>query len=175
MEDQPKQFNTENSPMIEAYELLGANSPKELDSLYNDADQELMKSNEWDYNNPDLIINKVKNIIENVDENSLTEEEKEWRQMILWFWYHHAMSIAMSKFGDKEKAKEFGAKAIELNPEDNSNKITEIYYMLLNDKLAEAEELAASIPEGLLDDGNLNPEPQTARDLIEDYKKGMFK
>ncbi|MFA7216842.1 MAG: hypothetical protein WC095_02585 [Candidatus Paceibacterota bacterium] len=174
MEKQPQQFDIENSPMKEAYNLIGANSPKELDSLYNKADQELMKSKEWDYNNPDLVTNRIKNIIENIDKNLLTEEEKDWRQMILWFWYHHAMSVAIGLFGDKEKAKEFGAKAMELNPKDNSNKITEIYYLLLNDNLAKAEDLVGSIPEGLLDDGNPNPEPQTARELIEEYKQGLF-
>lgn len=174
MEKQPQHFDIEKSPIREAYILLGANTPLELQNFYSDADQKLMKSGEWNYNNPNLITNKVKSVLEKVDGNFLTEGEKEWVQMILWFWYHHAMSIAMSKLRDKEKAKEFGAKAMELNPKDNDNKITEIYYLLLNEKLAEAEKLANSIPEGILDDGKPNPEPQTARELIEDYRKGLF-
>lgn len=174
IEAQSKQFNTESSPIKEAYSLLNAQSPKELNKLYTAEDQRLMKLDEWDYKNPDLIINKVKGILENTDENALTEEEKEWRQEILWFWYHHAISSAISKYKDREMAKIFATKAVEIQPENHSNKITKLLFLLLGDKLVEAEELASSIPEAILDDGNPNPEPQTARDLIDYYKKGLI-
>lgn len=160
--------------MKEAYGLLNAHNPKELSKLYDIEDQKLFKSKEWDYKNPDLIINRVKDILENTDENNLTEEEKEWRQEILWFWYHHAISFAISKYKDKETAKTFATKAVEMQPENNPNKITKLLFLLLNDQLIEAEKLATSIPEIILDDGKPNPEPQTARDLIEYYKQGMF-
>jgi hypothetical protein len=174
MENQPQSFNIENSPIKEAYKLLGANTPLELSNLYTAEDQRLMNSHEWDYNNPDLITNKIKEIIEVADKSQMTEDEKEWSEDIVWFWYHHAISTAFYRNKDREMAKKFAAKAMEIQPENEKNTITKVLYLLVNDRVAEAEEFAATIKGGKLDDGTENPEPQTAKDLIEEYKKGMI-
>lgn len=175
MENSPQQFSIENSPMREAYELLGAKTPLELHRAYSAEDQRLMKSHEWDYANPDLLVNKIKDILEKTDEQMLTDEEKEWKQSILWFWYHHAISCAIWRYKDKEAAKLYATKALEFQADDNPNKITRLLWLLVDDKLEEAEAFAASIPQYKLDDGNDNPEPETARELIESYKQGGFR
>lgn len=70
------EYIVESGPLRDAYLLLGAKTPQELDKKYTEEDQKLMKSNGWDYKNKDLAINKVKDILENCDQNLLTEEEK---------------------------------------------------------------------------------------------------
>ncbi len=163
MESQPKQFNYENSLIREVYELLGASTPLELHDKYVIEEQKLFKSHEWDYDNHEQIQNKVKDILDNVDPTTLTEEEQEWRQEILWFWYHHAISCAIWK-KDREKAIEYSEKALSLQDRDHPNKITKVLSLLVNDKLEEAEEFVKTI----------NTDKDTAEGLIEDYKNGGF-
>lgn len=158
-------FDIDMSPIKEAYVLLGAKTPLELSRLYTAEDQRLMKLHEWDYKNPDLLTNKVKNILESVDHKTLTEDEQEWRNEIIWFWYQHAISTAIALYRDLDGAKDFAEKAIEYQSEDHPNKITKILQLLINDKLEEAEEFAKTIsPESV--------ESETAQYLIDNYKVG---
>lgn len=165
MESQPQQFNIENSPIREVYELLGAKTPfkMELSNKYSEAEQILFKSQEWDYDNPNQIQNKVKAILESVDPEVLTEDEQDCRQEILWFWYHHAISCAIWK-KDRAKAIEYSKKALALQDENHPNKITKLLSLLVNDKLNEAEESVKTV----------EIDRNTAEELIEDYKKGKF-
>ena len=164
MESEPQQFDIENSPMREAYGLLGATTPLELSNLYSKQENPSFISQEWDYDNPDQIQNKVKCILENVDESELTEDEREWREEILWFWYHHAISCANWK-KDKEKMKEFSQKALEYQG-NNPNILTRTMFLLAHDNIEEAEEWVQS-KEG--DDDH-----KTALEFIENYKKFGF-
>lgn len=168
MEEEPKEdeFEVEKSPLKEAYVLLGAKTPLELSNLYSDEDQKLMGNHAWDYNNPNLITNKIKTIIEGVDFDNLTDEEKEWCNEILWFWYHHAISCAIWRHNDKPKAQEYATKAVNLQDTSHPNKITKLLYLLVHDKLEEAQEWEKSIP--------IDIEKGTAEGLIEDYKEGRF-
>jgi hypothetical protein len=168
-EEKVEKLDIEKSPIREAYELLGARTPLELSNLYSERDQELMKSYEWDYNNPELITNKIKNILETIDPESLTEDEKEWRQEIIWFWYHHAISCASRRYNDKEAAQRYAVKALEMQPEDHPNKITRLLFYLVHDRVEEAEEwIAALAPD--------DEEKDTAESLLHDYKEiGFFK
>lgn len=172
------------SALQEAYELVGAHTPLELDHLYIQEDQRLRKSGEWDYDNSELLTNKVKDILERVDSSQLTEEEAEWRQDILWFWYHHAISCAVWKKNDKEAAKFYAEKALEIKPVDERNQITQLLHFLVHDKMQEAQEWVEDIPDTFRrypdeepseDNPELeNPEKNTARELLEDYKQGKF-
>jgi len=167
MEKPPaERFDHEKSPLREVYLLLGAATPLELSNLYTEEDQKLMKSGSWDYDNPGLITNKVKDLLETADTELLTEEEKEWRQEILWFWHHHAISCAVWRHQDKAKAQEYAVKALEYQPEDHPNKITRLLALLIESKVQEAEEWAAGITE--------EPEKSTAMELLEDYKEKPF-
>ena len=163
MESKLEQFNYESSPIKEVYELLGANTPLGLHNKYVEEEQKLFISHEWDYDNPEQIQNKVKDALEAVKPSLLTEEEQEWRQEILWFWYHHAISCAIWK-KDREKAIEYSEKALSLQDKDHPNKITRILNLLVNEKLDEAEQFLKTI----------ETDRDTVEALIESYKNGKL-
>jgi len=94
------------SPLNEAYKILGVETPFELSRAYTKQEQVLFKNHTWDYEDATQMQNVIRAILESVKEESLSEEEKEWRNEILWFWYHHAISVAGWK-KDKEKQKFF--------------------------------------------------------------------
>jgi len=165
METSPK-FNIESSPMREAYLLLNAHTPLELSNRYTEEDQKLMATAKWDYNNPDLITNKVKELLENIDPINLTGAENEWRNEILWFWYHHAISCAIYRYKDKLTARSCAKKALLWQDSNHPNKITRLFDFLLNDDLVGAEDWAGLI--------NKEPERSTARKLIDGYKRGEY-
>ena len=106
-------FDVEKSPAKEAYVLLRAKTPLELSNLYSAEDQRLMLVGSWDYANEQSVVNKVKNILEPIDPFTLNADEREWRQEILWFWYHHAISCAIWRYKDKAAARIYAAKALE--------------------------------------------------------------
>lgn len=75
----------------EAYVLLQASSPSELASKFIEEDQKLLKAQQWDYTNPELVLNKVKEIVESAIDNGFATGNKEGDddlRTILWFWYH---------------------------------------------------------------------------------------
>ncbi|MFQ5752961.1 MAG: hypothetical protein ACE5HI_13290 [bacterium] len=166
MEQLPQNFDINRSAIKEAYILLGAKTPGELSRLYTTEDQKIAKSAGWDYNNPDLVTNKVRNILESADESSLTEGEKGRRKEILWFWYHHAISCAIWRYQNKEAAQLYSQKALEYQEGDHPNHITRLLYFLVRDKLKEAKNLAQTIEE--------DPEKTTAQDLIKEYENRGF-
>ncbi len=153
-------FNPETSPLREAYSLLGATTPLELSQKYTEAENPSFIDKTWDYNDPEQIQNKVKNILENTDESRLTEEEIEWREEILWFWYHHAMSCANWK-QDAEKRKEFADMAMKY--EKPYNILTRLMYFLAHGKVKEAEEWIES--------KSGDADQETGTEFIESYKK----
>lgn len=165
---------TENKiPSIQsAYELLGVDNGFDLNKRYVEEDQKIAKSGQWDYDNPGLITNKIKNILEQMDPSGLAEEEQEWREEILWFWYHHAISCAIWKKQDKVAAQEYAAKALEhqliSQPDaEKRNQITTLFSLLLNDKIEEAKEWAKNI--------NDEVEEETAKDIIKEWPTLKFK
>ncbi len=160
LEYKPGQEQAE-SKLSEVYKILGANTPLEMSNLYTVEDQKLIHSGTWSDSDPNLITNRIKNILEQIDSTTLTEEEADWRNEILWFWYHHAISHAFQK-GNRSLAQQYAEKAIEIQPKDHPNQITKLLYFLAHDKLDEAQEWAANIQE--------EPEKSTARDLVEYYK-----
>jgi hypothetical protein len=166
LNEETSRFDRDKSPAREAYALLGAQTPIELSNLYSAEDQRLMRSGAWDYENEELVVNQVKNILESLDPLTLTEEEQVWRQEILWFWYHHAISCAIWRYKDKNTAQDYATMALEYQSEDHPNKITKLLYFLVNDQLEEAEQWAAEIDE--------EPEKSTAADLVKEYKDGDF-
>ncbi len=161
-------FDIEKSPIKEAYVLLDAKTPLELSNRYSAEDQKLMQSGawEWDYENEELLINKVKNILESADVSQMTDEERDWRNEILWFWYHHAISCAIWRYQDKEAAKKYAAVALEYQGSNHPNKITRLLDLLTNDKLPEAEQWAEGIEDGA--------EKETAQYLLKEYREGDF-
>ena len=163
MEKVPEIFDFEKSPIKEAYVLLGATTPLELSRRYTEEEQVLFKNYTWDYDNPEQIQNRIKEILESVPEAELSPEEADWRNEILWFWYHHAISVSMWK-KDREKAKFFSEKALEY--QDNGNILTKLLYLLCRDEVVEAEKW-------IVENEN-DTDVETARELLEEYKQGLL-
>lgn len=163
-----KKFDREKSILRDVYVHFSVNDPGELQELYMKVDQELMLSGKWDYKNPSLVTNQIKEMIEEIGiDNIKDEKEKKWiKKYILWMWYHHAISCALSKYGDKEAALEYSITALNYQPIDHPNKITRLLYLLIRDDLASAEEWQKSITK--------EPEKSTAEFLVNLYKRGDF-
>ena len=167
-------FEKENKiySLQNAYKLLEVDNVFDLHKRYLEEDQKLMKSGQWDYDNPDLLVNKVKNILEQVDVSKLSEEELEWQQEILWFWYHHAISCAVFKKQDKTAAQKYATKALEhqliSQPDpEKRNQITNLLYLLVNNRYEEAKEWAVQI--------KIDYEKDTAQSIIEEWPLLKFK
>lgn len=158
--------SVEKSPVRTAYGLLNATSPQELRTFYDDEDQRLMHSHAWDYGNSNLVLNRVKEVLESADPSALIDEEREARSEILWFWYHHAISAALWRYRDVEAAKTYATKALEYQSDDHPNKITRLLHFLVNEKPEEAKRWAA----GITDEG----EASTAQSLLKQYEEGTF-
>lgn len=159
--------SSENIPtnsLHTAYELMGVTSMYDLNRAYTAEDQKLMKEGRWDYENPELLTNRVKSLLENIDPSTLSEEEKEWREEILWFWYHHAISCAIWRYQDRHKAHEYTEKALGHQDSDHPNKITKLLYYLAHDDLASAEKLAETI----------GADKETAISVIDEYREKPF-
>jgi hypothetical protein len=159
---QPTEFDPKVSPIAKAYELLSATNPFDLQKKYNENEQVYFKSRTWDYNNPELLFNKVKAAIEEVGLENLKGEEEKWAREILWFWYHHAISSARVMYPNNKLAREFAVKALELLNGDEYNQITRLLYYLVHHDVKSAEEFALQI---------VDPDDQElALELIQEYK-----
>ena len=134
-----ERFNTKTSPMRDIYEQLDVVTPKELSDKFTELDQELMRNREWDYENDELVLNKLKEQLENVDAEELTDEESRWRNEILWFWYHHATSMALFGYKDDEQAGLFAEKALSYQADDHPNKLTKLLQILSSGDVVAAE------------------------------------
>ena len=159
-------FSVDKSPMSEAYVLLRANNPATLSERYTEEDQKIMNAQLWDYQNFELITNKIRLILEAVDLNYLSAEESYWRSNILWFWYHHAISCAIWRYSDKERAKKFSQKALSYQPKGHPNKLTRLFYLLLHDDSVAAEKWRKNI--------TTEPEKSSAEWLMKEFKTLKF-
>jgi len=163
----PNTFDKEASVLREVYVQFGANDPSELQTVYMDADQVLMNEVRWDYDNPELLPNKIRMAIEAVGISAISgEKERKWIGQILWMWYHHAISCALWRYGDKKAAQEYSARALELQPVGHPNSITRLLYLLIRDDLDGAEQWAETI--------TTEPEKTTATYFVDLYKQGDF-
>ncbi len=162
-----KPFDHTKSVLKAVYEEFSRYDPYELDELNLAEDQRLMYADAWDYKNETLLPNKIKSAIERVGVETIPDPKEKWSiQNILWLWYHHAISCALWHYADKDAALEFSARALALQSKNNLNKITQLLYLLIRDKLEEAEAWAMTII--------TEPEQSTALYDMKLYKKGDF-
>ncbi|KKU81072.1 MAG: hypothetical protein UY07_C0026G0001 [Parcubacteria group bacterium GW2011_GWA1_47_8] len=162
-----KKFDKTQSVLKDVYLYFGAKDPGELKTVYMNADQELMRSAQWDYKDNNLLTNQIKEMVEKVGVCNIRDtKEKKWIQSILWMWYHHAISCALWKYGDKKTAQKYSKIALALQPIDHPNKITRLLYFLVRDDIKSAEQWAKTI--------HGEPEKTTARYSIKLYKQGDF-
>ncbi|MFH1401416.1 MAG: hypothetical protein ABIG40_00355 [Parcubacteria group bacterium] len=150
------------------YNLLGVPQGNALllQGVFTERDQEALKGRYWDYDDPQFICRQVVELIEQIPPKELTKKEKFWFNEILWWWHHHAISCAVYYKKDKKRAKEEADIALSLQSLDHPNKITKLLYLLVNDKLQEAEVHTKTIIDEV--------EKDTARDTIEDYKSSEW-
>jgi len=128
-----------------AYELAGVNEPLALYTAYSKLEQVLFKNRTWDYDNPDQTHNQIKREVEEINLDSLNEDEALWCREIMWYWHHHAISAAAIWKRDKTMARIFATKALEHQTADHPNKITRLLYFLVHSEFEKAEEWAKTI------------------------------
>lgn len=162
-----ERFNKNKSILKNVYIKFLVNDPSELKKVYMNEDQKLMRNGKWDYENPELITNKIKDSVEAIGVQNISDKkEKIWISDILWMWYHHATSCALYRYGNKKEAIKYSTIALDLQTEDHPNKITRLLYFLSRDNLNNAERWFKLITE--------EPEKTTAKYLIDRYKQGNF-
>lgn len=162
-----KKKDIRESPLSRAYLLLNVNNPAELFNTYLIEDQKIITSKISDYHDPKLITNKVRSILEKVDARKITKEEQHELRLILWLWYHHAISYAVWGYKDKRRAQKYSSLALKYHPTNHPNKITRLLYLLVRDRFAEANTWAKTIKKE-------NLGRTTAFKLLKFYKKGGF-
>lgn len=148
-----------------AFVLFGVESFLNLQRAYTEEDQRLMKAGLWDDRDPSLLTNQTKMILEQVDPDGLTEEDREWWHEIMWFWYHHAVSSAIWRQKDRALAQRYATKALEFQSQDHPNRITRLLWYLVHDQLAEAK-IWVRDTKGI--------ERQTGDELVVEYERGEF-
>lgn len=159
----------------EVFGLLGVDNFKDLSLAYSREDQKLMKSGEWDPQNPALITNRVKKLLEQIDPNDLSENDRSWYFEVLWFWYHHATSCT-SWITNRPLAQAYATKALALQekcqPEGfcQPNRITRLLWLLVHDRVDEAREWMAQKPVGADE-----VEHKNGLELIEEYEQRKAK
>lgn len=143
---------------------------KDLDDLieiYTIEDQKLMHASAWDYSNSRLVPNRIMAEIESINLDTITDEyERERLPDLLWFWYHHAISCALWRYGDKVMAFEYSKKALSVQSNKHPNKITKLLHLLIQDDIEGALEWVKTVKD--------EPEKTSAEYYIDLYKKGNF-
>lgn len=127
-----------------AYQLAGVSEPLALHRAYCELEQPLFKDKTWDYENPEQTHNQIKRELEELDLDSLSENEREWCREILWCWHHHAISCAVWK-RDKRAARLHASEALQYQGVDHPNKITCLLFLLVHDEREQAEQWAETI------------------------------
>lgn len=149
-----------------AYALAGIHDPLALHQAYVAEDQRLMKCGKWDYNNPNLLTNKIKKALIRIDPTTLSKEERRWRREILWFWFHHAVSCAIWIKKDREAARYYASEAVLCQGKDHPNQITRLLFLLVHERYDEAVSWASAITD--------NVERETATATLLEYQRGNF-
>ncbi|MDP3988903.1 MAG: hypothetical protein Q8P93_01560 [bacterium] len=160
-------MNPETAEKVEkVFALFGVETFFGLQRAYSAEDQRLMKGGLWDDQDASLLTNWTKAILELIDPTQLDPDDQGWRQEILWFWYHHAISCAIWKRKDRGLAQLYAENALKLQASDHPNQITRLLWYLVHDQLQEAQHWAEQIIE--------DPEHTTAQELIDEHVKGGF-
>ncbi|MEK7642519.1 MAG: hypothetical protein AAB392_01855 [Patescibacteria group bacterium] len=154
-----------NSLISNVYKLLHAENTDELYGLYLNEDQKIVISKIKDYISPRHITTKIKNILEKIDTTYLSKKEGHERRLILWLWYHHAISYAIWGYKNKKMALKYSSMALKYQPKDNFNKITRLLYLLIRKRLSESQKWLKKVKKS---------EKKTALMLIKFYKDGGF-
>jgi flagellin-specific chaperone FliS len=161
-----------------------------IEKAYDRVDQEAMSRGTWDHRDQDFLLTKVKKILEEL--SNLLDDESEGKADVsnmLWFYHHHAISSAVFRYSDRRDALQEAQTALryQVLVPGHPNRITKLFELLLEDRIADAERyIAENIPsefppevhvvdsDGRPTTNRENPEYQTALDLLADYKQTQW-
>ncbi len=94
----------------------------------------------WNYEDETLVTNKIKNLLEGIDESLESEKFREEKYHTLWLWYHHASQYAFFEKGDREKAREFIKEALKYHePLNHPNQMTEFLSYIYEGNFSQAK------------------------------------
>lgn len=163
-----KENENGSEALNKAYSLLNVASTADLANRFVELDQRTMKNKTWDYQNPELLLNKVKKLVEASLSRNLfvSEYERDDLRDLLWLWYHHATGQAIWKYKDKETAIKFSAKACEYQIAENPNKISKLLYLLVRSKRKAAEDWLTKIID--------EPDKAAAQEIMQEYLSNPF-
>jgi hypothetical protein len=154
----------EKPSLAQILQKHSATSMKDLHlRIYMSDDQIRMKNGTWDYGAPSVCTTVYTDVLK-LDENELSEEDREWRRETLYFWNHHAVSCAIWRYRDLEAARRYVTTALSYQDSKHPNHITKLFMLLLEHKEKEAMEWVESIPDEV--------EKETARDICTSYRSG---
>ena len=136
-----------------------------LHCLYVKKDQYVFKSGRWNYRDHRLVVNKIKSALERLPDERLGKHDRVWKIETLWFWHHHAISIAINR-GDIKLARIYSDEALRLQGRDHPNKITRLLWYLLHGRVRQAKRW--------IRDGVKRPEIGTAKAVLGWYEDGWF-
>lgn len=109
-------------------------------------DQRAMHAGRWPYKDPEWILNKWKERLEETNDSELSPKELENKQNALWLWYHHASQFAYAD-GDPETALSYIEKALYFREQIQlENDITPLLKLLYQGNIEEAKRFAETIP-----------------------------
>jgi len=158
-------MNTDDESLDDILRRFRVRDMFALHRLYVQRDQPVFKSGRWDYENRWLVINKIKSALECLPDECLNVRDLAWKRETLWFWHHHAISIAINR-GDIALARVFADKALRLQGRDHPNKITRLLWHLVYGRVRQAKRW--------LRNGVKRPEIGTAKAVLGWYENGWL-
>lgn len=146
--------------------MLGVTTPLELSNKFTELDQEEMRRGTYDYEDPNSLVNQLKNQIEALDPAALNEQENEWRNEMFWLWNHHAAGYALFGRNDRAASLKYAELALAHQSHEHPNKITKLIALLALDNVAGAVEYIKTIAKD-------STEYDAAKKVLEMYKTHM--
>ncbi len=143
------------------FERFGVHNMKELDDkIFEPAIRVMLNDNEWDFNDEELVPNKIKALLENCHEK-MTDEEQFYINHMIWSWHQHATIMALRIY-DIDDAKKFFAEASTFKAHHDD--LTKILEFMTNGRIDSAQNYANH-----MEQPELKPD---ALEIIRDYTEG---
>jgi hypothetical protein len=161
----------------------GTESIRLTDELYQRflaEDQRAMTDGTWDYRDEKFALRGLKEAIEAVGDEGLSDEERAVKDRALWLWYLHAAQDAYFRHGEPDVAVGFIDKGLEHNRANNQ--VTPVLKLLFSGKIAEARIFAESLPDTKTEEDEVdrkveveNMDKRTALNLVKRFEDGVAK
>jgi len=160
----PLKMKKENELVIGLLRKFRADDMLHLSRIYTSFDQPIFKNGRWNYDNPRLVVNKIKSSLEKIPDYCFDKRGLMWKREILWFWYHHAISVAINH-GNLELAREFANQAVKLQGRNPCNQITRLLWHLVHGRIKQARRWFQT---------GVKADQETAKEILRWYDQGYF-